>query len=94
MWNVIHETKQKARKNYHCDSSGYLLDLYSQGIDTKFTFTEMRAMVEARQSNCTIFKGETYIRQFNGDGGDTCVWRAKPEIHEICIKYKLYEDDW
>lgn len=91
MITVIHQYKYKARKNYNCDACNNLFE--SDICDLGLTFTEYRSVVKAKQNNSRILKGETYLRQFNrDDSNNTWVFRAIPEIHEICIKYKLYEE--
>jgi hypothetical protein len=87
MNTIIHESKQKARKNYPCDACNFLFEM--DNADT-LTFTEKRAVVKAR-SNKNILKGQEYVRQFNcDDSGNAWTFRAIPEIHEICMKLKLY----
>lgn len=88
MIEIIHESIQKARKNYSCNACDFLFedDL------PKLTFSEYRSVVKAKQNKQRILKGQEYIRQFNGNGGDTWVYRAIPEIHKICLKYGYYEE--
>lgn len=90
MISIIHESKPKARKNYSCDACEFIFNGdYRYG----YTFTEFRAISIARRKCYRIVKGEKYIRQYNSDStsGETYTFRAIPEIHEICIKYRLYD---
>ena len=86
---IIHQSTQKANKNYICDACNFL---FSYSNYDGFTFTEKRAVVKARTNRQKILKGEMYIRQFNTDGGNTWTFRAIPEIHKICINHELYWD--
>lgn len=55
------------------------------------TFSEKRAYITAKINRGMIQPGETYISQFIVDGGDSWTWRAKPELHAICLKYDFYK---
>lgn len=92
MISTIHQSKPKARKNYNCDACSFLFGL-NDPAEIGLAFPEKRAAVKARQNKYAIQKGEKYIRQFNSDdSGNTWTFRAIPEIHEICVKHKLYEE--
>jgi hypothetical protein len=94
MISTIHHSVQVARRDYHCDGCECLFDGrdYKINTHTKFTISEMRAIIKTKNNNFMIKKGEKYIRQFNTDGGDTWTYRSIPEIHEICIKYNIFLD--
>lgn len=87
---TIHESRPKARKDYYCNACEFLFEDDISGL----TFSEYRTVVRAKWNGKKILKGQTYIRQFNGDEtiGDTWTYRAIPEIHKICVKYKLYDN--
>lgn len=90
MITVIRETTIKcARKDHECMACLFLRD----GIrDGDFTFSEYRSIVRARQDGWKIKKGQSYIEQFNrGDG--VYVFKARPDIHKICLKYDLYPEE-
>lgn len=88
---IIHESTPKARKDYTCDACIFLQDNLT---DTMYhlTFSEKREVVKARRAGWKILKGETYMRQFNRDGGDTWTFRGRPAIHAICLEYELYPE--
>lgn len=88
MIEVIHESNPIARKGYQCNACEFVMDAYSDGW---FTFAELREIVKARKNGFNIAKGQEYIRQFNKYSGDTWTFRAIPAIHEICIKYDMYD---
>lgn len=95
MVEVISETKPKARKTYTCDScftilQGGTFNQFAEGAG--LTFAEKRALVEAKQSNYKIWKGEIYNKQVNKQDGDIYTWRSIPAIHAICCKYDMYVD--
>lgn len=90
MISVIHESKPKARKDYSCDACQFLFAL-DYPLDLGLTFTEKKAIVNARINNYSINKGDEYIHQFNTNGSESWTFRAIPEIHAICSKHKIYE---
>ena len=87
---ILSETKPKARKDYNCmacewfNNSGYI-------AEEELTKEELAAYKKAEDSNFEIKKGEEYIRQNNKYDGEIYTFRAIPEMHEICIKYDLYD---
>ena len=89
--SIIHGTTPRARKNYSCIACDFLfaVDFPSE---LGLTYAEKRAVVQARQRNYKILKGEKYIRQFNTDGSHTWTFRAIPDIHSICLKHGLYKE--
>jgi hypothetical protein len=94
MVEVIQNTKVKsARKEYRCDASDFLrdgLDNIDPGI---LTFAERRAIVRARQDYWKIKKGQPYTYQFSKYDGDPFVFRARTEIHELCLNHDFYPED-
>lgn len=84
-----------AMKDYHCDACEYMLDFgsfneFCQG--SELTFAEKRSLVRAKQKKYKIYKGDSYLRQFLNQDGDSYEFKAIAEIHEICVKYKIYQD--
>ena len=93
MITIIHESTQKARKDYYCNACEFLLE-GDNVCELGLTFSEYRSIVKAKQNGYKILKGEIYLRQYNSDetSKDTWVYRAIPEIHKICLKYDLYDE--
>lgn len=89
---VIRDRKIKsARKERHCDAMNWLWDSgMLQGIRTGFTFSELRLIAMAKADNSKIKRGQPYLQQISIQGGDFCVFNAREEIHEICLKYDVY----
>lgn len=90
MITVIHQSTPKARKEYNCDACEFIFG-FGNIRDYKFTFSEWRSIIKARDNNQKIKKGDKYIRQFNKYGNETYTFRAIPEMHAICIKYEYYD---
>lgn len=89
MIQVIHQSIPTAKKDYDCEASLFIQEGIQWG---EFTFSEWRSIVKAKQAGWKIKKGEKYVRQFNTNGSETWTFRARPEIHEICLKYDYYQE--
>jgi hypothetical protein len=89
MTEIIEQTEPIARKDHDCMACEWLVN--SDIIDY-LTFSEKRAVVRAKRNGWKIKKGQQYIRQFNKGCGEVWVFKAIPEIHDICLEYDLYED--
>lgn len=90
MATLLKETRPKARKDHHCMAS----ELINDGSNLRgyrFTFSEWRAIIKARDNGWKIKKGETYINQKNVEDGYLYSFKAIPAIHDICIKYDYYD---
>lgn len=57
----------------------------------RLTFAERRQIVKARRNGWLIKAGEQYVKQAIKDCGDFGSFVAIPALHEICLKYDLYE---
>lgn len=85
-------THPKARKTYRCMASDWIVngDLYE--IFRGCTREERRAIVKARRNRWSIQPGQIYVRQAMVWDGRMGTFKAIPEMHDICLKYDLYED--
>lgn len=89
MITVIRDARPIAKKDYSCDACDYIL---KNGIDgNNYPISELRKIVKAKMNGYKILKGERYVMQVNKLDGDFYVFRAIPEMHELCLKYELYE---
>ena len=88
MADLIQELRPKARKDYICEASVWINEL-GDLRDYTFTFSEWRAVINARDNNFDIKKGDIYIRQCISDGGELRTFKAIPEIHENEIEIKV-----
>ena len=90
--NLLKETKPVARKEHDCNASIIL----TLGGDPDFfdSISEYRSYIKARENGFKIQKGDRYINQVvisHSVGFYT--FKAIPEIHAICLKYGLYDQD-
>lgn len=77
-----------AKKDYDCDACEWL----SASIgDFNMTYQEAKQYIKAKRNGFMIKKGQLYKKQFMKADGEVYTFRAIPEIHNICLKYDLYE---
>ena len=87
--NIISESTPIARKEHECNACLFLTgDIQPNYFDC---IQDYRDYINARNNNFKIVKGQKYIRQAMVCDGDFHCAKSIPEIHQICIKYDLYE---
>ena len=88
---VSEEVIRKARKQYDCMACEWLDSMPRYELGEFLSYREARAFVRAREKKFKILKGEKYIHQTRKFEGQLYSFRAIPEIHEICLKYEIYQ---
>ena len=85
--NVLREEYPVARKDHNCSACEWIREDMRD-----FTFAELREIVIAKRNGWKIKKGQKYIKQINICDGDFGVYKAIPEIHDICIEHDMFEN--
>lgn len=88
MSTVLSETHPVAKKEYACNACEWLLNA---GLP-EMPYSEAKLFVLARRDGYKIKKGQRYLKQASIFGGDFCCFRARPEIHALCLKYDVYQE--
>lgn len=91
MIEVIYEQTVTARKDHRCMACEFLLQVHN--LHGRLTPEEERAVSRAWADGWKIKKGQEYIRQVNKHEGDVYTFKARPDIHGICLKYDFYPED-
>lgn len=86
---LIRSAAPIARKNYHCDACEYVRESVNEGI---FSLSEYRQVVKAKRQGWKIRVGQKYKKEIQINQGDFVVYRAIPEMDELCRKYDLWPD--
>jgi hypothetical protein len=90
--NLLKESTLVTDHEYNCDAYPWL----DNSEIERMTFSEAKAFIKARRNNGKIKPGQRYIEQYIWYGGYCFVYchvfRAIPELHQICLKYDIYED--
>jgi len=91
---IIKESRPKAAKDYICDACEFVFADGLRGFVQHHspTFAEIRTLIKAREAGYMIKAEETYVKQYNTDGGTPWTYRAIPAVHEIALKYKCFDD--
>lgn len=90
MWDVATTTTQTARKDYQCEASNWIIEC---GLgEVNFSFTELRLIAKAKRDGWKIKKGQQYVKVCGKWDGEWSVFRARPEIDDLCQKYDIYKD--
>lgn len=87
---------KKVRKDHYCNACEWLingegLNMIRRG-EIKTTISERRAIVKAKNNNWKVKKGERALYFVGTYDGEFYYCHSIPEIHDICVKYDLYED--
>lgn len=85
-------TYPKARKKYRCMASDWIVDGDLYETFRCCDYSEKREIIRAKRNNWTIQPGDKYLRQAIVFEGRMDTFRAIPEMHEICLKYDLYQE--
>lgn len=81
-----------ARKLYSCMASEWIVNGDLHETFRCCTWEEKKDIIRARRNNWQIHPGQKYLRQAMIWEGMLGTFRAIPEMHNICVKYDLYED--
>jgi len=81
-----------ARKIYNCDACDWIVngDLYETFHCC--TWEEKKDIIRARRNKWRIHPGQKYLRQAMKWEGEMTTFKAIPEMHDICVKYDLYQE--
>lgn len=89
-WDFCTESKQVARKDYQCDAMDWICNIgYGEN---EYDPEDWAAIEKARSEGCKILKGQIYVKVSGKWDGEMSVFRARPEINDICRKYEIYSD--
>ena len=86
---------KKARKDHNCNSCEWLTSYSSKSeyLFKEFNFTEeeKETIFKAENNRWKVKKGDSCDYIVGVYDGDFCAFYQIPEIHDICVKYDLYD---
>ncbi len=89
-WDVCTSSTPIARKDYRCEASTWIIEC---GLgEVTFTFAELRTIAKAKREGWKIKKGQRYFKCAGKWYGEWSTFRARQDMHELCIKYDLYQE--
>ena len=93
MSRIIRTSYPIANKEHECMASVWLTECGESPSYLGMTISETKHWVKARQNRYKIIKGQKYLNTVQVWDGEFGVFKAIPEIHELCLKYDLYGDE-
>jgi hypothetical protein len=90
MWKFSTTTYPTSNKDYHCDASEYVNNMLGY-----FELTEEDSVIfdKAMEEKLKILKCTKYLKTEGKYDGEFCTFRARLDMHELCLKYELYPYD-
>jgi len=88
-----------ARKDYPCDACYILLQEYGKlqlfinENSWRLSTQELQILRDIERNGFKIKKGEPYLRIAGVFDGEFNEFKANKQIHDICLKYNVYEDE-
>lgn len=89
-WEFSRVTRPTARKSYPCDAAQVVID---NAPFFEYSPDEYAAIETAKANGYRILAGEKYVKCVGVWEGQFETFRARFDLDEICLKYKLYVDD-
>lgn len=94
MFKVVRRRDIKSAEKVHfCQSSiVHLLEHYDF-VSRVVSRIERKQIQRVRENNWCILPGQPFLRfiaKVEGDDGGYFQYKCIPEIHAICVKYKIY----
>ena len=89
-WDMQKVEYPFARKDYHCDAAEWINN--SDLGDDEFTVEDLALIEKARSEGFKVLKGHKYIKVSGKWEGNFEVFRARPELNQICVEYEIYDE--
>ena len=87
---LINESTPVARKHYNCDACEWT---FNGDIGPEFyTADELLLIDAAKADKRKILPGQQYVKQTLRDGRELLTYRARVDMHKICLKYDMFLD--
>lgn len=90
-WEIAKVEHPVARKNYQCQASVWI-DNTVGFFRSEFDPEDWEKIKVAAKKDFKILKGEKYKKISGKFDGEFGVFRAIPELDDICKKYDLYDE--
>lgn len=88
MWECIRKTYPKARKDYHCDASGYVMD-NEREIETP---EDRELFATAKKEGFKILKGQEYVHIRGLWEGTWSTFRGRKDMCDIADMYDYWPE--
>ena len=88
-WKFTNTTTHKAKKEYHCNASDWIINGSMDERD--FEPVDWQVIQKAQVDKWKILPGTRYIKTVGIWEGSWQIFRAREDLDAICHKYDLYE---
>lgn len=88
-WQVFTDSEPISRKEYYCDAYRYFL---SNMAERDFNGDDLLIYQAAKADKFKIKKGTKYFKRTGLFDGMWQTFRARIDMHNLCIKHELYEE--
>ena len=90
MWEIEEVTYPVARKEYTCQAWDWI---NNSGLgENEYDPEDWLIIEKARAENFKILKGTKYVCCRGKYDGEFTTFRARLDLHNICLEHELYED--
>lgn len=90
MWEIENTTYPVARKEYHCQAWDWIDNAgYDEG---DYEPEDWETIEKARTEGFKILPGTKYVCTHGKWEGEFTTFRARNDLHHICLDYDLYPD--
>ena len=90
-WTMETITNPIAKKDYHCEASDWIDNTIGWDAE-EFDDKDRTVIKKAREEDCRILKGTKYLKVSGKWEGEFETFRARQDLHSICLKHDLYPD--
>lgn len=90
MWEFAKDSKPVARKTYKCQAWPWINN--SDLTEHDFCHEDWSIIELAIAEGCMIRPGDMYVKRAGRWDGEFATFRARLDLHGICLKYNLYVD--
>lgn len=91
MPEIIRESKPVARKHYPCEASHWINQ--ASLADAEYEPDDLLLLSAAKADRYKILPGHKYVCQVQRVEGLIETFRARIDMHNICLKYELYPEE-
>jgi hypothetical protein len=89
MVTILKDNIVTARKPHRCTAVDLVWEMVNQGV---YRYSEYKNIIRLQRNKFLIQQGEKHRSYTVVDGGDIYTMGENLAMHEMCVKYDLYEE--
>ena len=91
MWNIYTDSTPQAQREYTCDAWVAFLATGYEELD--FHPEDWATILRAQNQGGRILIGNRYLKRKGISEGKSHTFRARMDMHILCMKYDLYAEE-